>query len=173
MSWLAQLCLLLEAFSHSYQWTEWNPGLLWIWNIFRLYSKPVSITNWVFIQRLMLCPVVRKQSAPTLVLFFFFFFFPPSCFVSSPLQESEVLPYPLAPCSSPLSNCILVSVTERVQSTADHKWAACDWAWAQLRRNKPFSAQLLWQSIKTLHRVFIFTIIVLLTRKMLRLLPYL
>lgn len=168
MSWLAQLCLLLEAFSHSYQWTEWNPALLWIWNIFRLYSKPVSITNWVFIQRLMLCPVMRKQSALTLVFFFFSpFLFP---FFLRNLRSA----LPCAPCcSSHSQNCILASFTERVRNTADHKWAACDWARTQLRRNKPWNAQFLWQSIKTLYRIFICTVINLLSRKMLHLLPYL
>lgn len=114
---------------------------------------------------------VQSWESSLLQLLFSFFFFSPSCFVSSPLQESEVLPLHLVAAHS--RNCILVSVTERVRSTADHKWAACNWAWAHLRTNKPFSAQLLWQSIKTLHRVFIFTIIVLLSRKMLSLLPYL
>lgn len=165
---LPSFCLLLEAFSHSYQWMEWNPGLPWIWNIFRLYCKPVSITNWVFIQRLMLCPVVRKQSAPTLA---FLFFFPLLfCFLSS--SEIWGLPYPRAPCRSSLRT-VFWSVTERVRSTADHKWAACDWTRTHLRRNKPCNAQLLWQGIKTLLRIFICTIIVLLSRKMLHLLPYL
>lgn len=119
------------------------------------------------------CCVQSWESSLLQLLFSFFFFFsPPVLFplLFRNLRSCLTLLHLVAAHSR---NCILVSVTERVRSTADHKWAACNWAWAQLRRNKPFSAQLLWQSIKTLHRVFIFTIIVLLSRKMLSLLPYL
>lgn len=48
---LARLCLPFWAFSHSYQWTKWNPSPLWVWNIFRLNSKAGSITRYFYIRR--------------------------------------------------------------------------------------------------------------------------
>lgn len=88
----------------------------------------------------MLCPVVRKQAASTLSFFF-----------SSPLKEFEVC-FHLHLVAASSQSSVLVCVTGKVLSTADHKWAHCDWVQMQLRRNKPYDTQLLWQSTKTLQK---------------------
>lgn len=96
------------------------------------------------------------QSWESSLLQLLFSFFPPSFFVSSPLQESEVCLTPMHLVAAHSRNCILVSASERVWSTAnDHKRAARDWTWTRLRRNKPCNAQLLWQSIKTFQSFYL------------------
>lgn len=165
MSWLAQLCLLLEAFSHSYQegmesWFECETYLGYT------ASRCPSQTGFSFRAS---CCVQSWESSLLQLVFSFFIFFPPFLFAFL----FRTLSSTLAPCTlwQLTLGTAFWSLLQR--GTADHKWAACDWIWTQLRRNKPCHAQFLWQSIKTLHGIFICSVIVLLSRKMLHLLPYL